>query len=323
MNFPWYLPGAGAAVGAPTLSSVSTSGGAVGDIAGGYPATLTGAGFTGATGVTFGGTAATSVVVVSSTSITCVVPAHAFGAVSVIVTTPGGSNAANTLFEYFSLAQLSPTLNVRGSYAGAPWSGTSSLSAGNAPAVGTALNGFAPASFNGTSNNLVNATGFTSFAGASAGTVLLLLNATSAAADHGVGDRIDNTGLVEQNGGSTTFGLGYSTSGVTVALYDTSASYKELAVAASTGAWHLAFCRWDGTNLQLGVDGGAMSSVASAAFNAASAGGVVVGANYNGGGFFAGLIEEVAMFTSTVSDANRAKIRSYFNTRYFPSGAQV
>jgi hypothetical protein len=58
--------------------------------------TITGTNFaTGAT-VTFGGTAATNVVVVSSTSITATTPAHAAGAVTVTVTNPGGQSGSLT-----------------------------------------------------------------------------------------------------------------------------------------------------------------------------------------------------------------------------------
>ncbi len=89
---------------APTLTSVSLD---VGDTAGGGQlVTLTGTNFYDVLGVTFGGTSATEVTRVSSTSITCRVPAHASGAVSVVVTTPAGSNGANTLFEYWTPAQI-------------------------------------------------------------------------------------------------------------------------------------------------------------------------------------------------------------------------
>jgi hypothetical protein len=53
---------------------------------GGQPATITGTGFSAGATVTFGGTAATNVVVASSTSITATTPAHAVGAVNVTVT---------------------------------------------------------------------------------------------------------------------------------------------------------------------------------------------------------------------------------------------
>jgi hypothetical protein len=60
--------------------------------------TITGTSLTGATSVTVGGVAATSVVVVSSISITAVTPAGTAGANSVAVTTPSGS--ATSAFIY-------------------------------------------------------------------------------------------------------------------------------------------------------------------------------------------------------------------------------
>ena len=90
---------------APTVSSVSPNNG---PITGNTSVTITGTGFTGTTSVAFGGSAAASVVIASATSITCITPAHAAGAVSVIVTTPAGSNAANTAFTYVTPA--SPTV---------------------------------------------------------------------------------------------------------------------------------------------------------------------------------------------------------------------
>ncbi|CAG0949080.1 hypothetical protein PLCT2_00070 [Planctomycetaceae bacterium] len=94
-------------VAAPTLANVAP---AIGLIGGGTNVTLTGTDFTGATDVTFDGVPATSVVAVSDTSITCTTPSHAAGAVSVIVTAPGGSNAANTLFTY--VTTIAPDMAV-------------------------------------------------------------------------------------------------------------------------------------------------------------------------------------------------------------------
>ena len=67
---------------------------------GGAPITITGANLTGATSVTVGGVAATSVVVVSSTSVTAVTPAGTVGAKSVEVTTPNGTASAADAFTY-------------------------------------------------------------------------------------------------------------------------------------------------------------------------------------------------------------------------------
>ncbi|MBK8207357.1 MAG: IPT/TIG domain-containing protein [Planctomycetes bacterium] len=80
----------------PVLTGANPS---TGLTTGGTAVTLTGTGFTGATSVTFGGTSATFTVV-SDTTIDCTTPAHAAGAVSVIVTNPVGANGANTAFTY-------------------------------------------------------------------------------------------------------------------------------------------------------------------------------------------------------------------------------
>jgi hypothetical protein len=66
-----------------TVTSVSPTGGT---IAGGSAVTVNGTGFNAGATVTFGGSAATNVVVVNSTKITARTPAHALGAVNVTVT---------------------------------------------------------------------------------------------------------------------------------------------------------------------------------------------------------------------------------------------
>lgn len=53
---------------------------------------ITGANFTGATAVTFGGTAATTFTVQNDQLITAVLPAGSAGAANIVVTTPAGSN---------------------------------------------------------------------------------------------------------------------------------------------------------------------------------------------------------------------------------------
>ncbi len=83
------------------LSSVSPSSGPA---SGGTGVTLTGVGLTGATSVTFGGVAATSINVLNSTTVTAVTPAHATGAVDVVITTPGGSATDTNGYTYLTTA---------------------------------------------------------------------------------------------------------------------------------------------------------------------------------------------------------------------------
>ncbi|MEQ1751815.1 MAG: choice-of-anchor D domain-containing protein, partial [Prosthecobacter sp.] len=82
---------------APTIASIIPN---TGSIVGGASVTITGTKFTGATAVSFGGTAATSFEIVNDTTITAITPASTVGAKSVLVTTLGGTNAANTLFTF-------------------------------------------------------------------------------------------------------------------------------------------------------------------------------------------------------------------------------
>ncbi len=70
-------------VAAPTVTLVTSNSGPA---AGGTAVTVTGTGFLGVTGVTFGGVAATGIITVGPTSVTCTTPAHAAGAVNVVVT---------------------------------------------------------------------------------------------------------------------------------------------------------------------------------------------------------------------------------------------
>lgn len=74
----------------PTLTSILPTSGST---LGGTPVTLTGTNFASGATVTIGGVPATLVVVVSSTKITAVTPAHAAGNAQVVVTNPSGESA--------------------------------------------------------------------------------------------------------------------------------------------------------------------------------------------------------------------------------------
>lgn len=82
----------------PTITTVAP---ATGLAAGGTAVTVTGTGFkhTGTT-ITFGAVAATSVVVVSSTQLTCVTPAKAAGTYNVVVTTDSGTGTKTNGYIY-------------------------------------------------------------------------------------------------------------------------------------------------------------------------------------------------------------------------------
>ncbi|MBI3173792.1 MAG: IPT/TIG domain-containing protein [Chloroflexi bacterium] len=84
----------------PSITNITPNSGPV---AGGTSVVITGTGFTGATGFTFGGTNATCTVI-SDTQINCTAPSHTAGAVDVVVTVPGGSATSVGGFTYIATA---------------------------------------------------------------------------------------------------------------------------------------------------------------------------------------------------------------------------
>jgi len=213
----------------------------------------------------------------------------------------------------------------RASYSGSPW--TPSASAGTSgangalteatdpPAVGTAQNGFTPAAFDGTNEQLANASLLDAFVSAGTGSALVLFLATQASAAAPPGQPYDDPGLVVQSGGGTTWGINYSTAGVRVGFYD--GTWRDLAVSASVGAYHLAQVKWDGVTLRLRVDSGAWSSLAAGPCDPSAAGGTVTaGRNYASATFLEGRILEVVLANAALGDATFDSLKSYMNARY-------
>ncbi|HEV2083091.1 MAG TPA: IPT/TIG domain-containing protein [Brevundimonas sp.] len=95
------------AVSAPPAPTISFLGPNSGSFAGGTPVTIFGTNFTGATGVSFGGTPATNFAVQGATQIIATSPAGAVGPVNVTVTTPGGTSSGAT-YTYV----LAPTISA-------------------------------------------------------------------------------------------------------------------------------------------------------------------------------------------------------------------
>jgi hypothetical protein len=71
-----------------------------GTASGGTVVTVRGSGLTGSTGVTFGGSAGTSFTIVNDSTITVTTPAHAAGAVNVVVANPRGNVTLTNGYTY-------------------------------------------------------------------------------------------------------------------------------------------------------------------------------------------------------------------------------
>lgn len=80
-----------------TADSISP---ATGLAAGGTNVTINGTNLAGCEGVVFGGVAATNVKVVSNERITCTTPAHAAGAVAVVIKDDAGDVTKNAFYTY-------------------------------------------------------------------------------------------------------------------------------------------------------------------------------------------------------------------------------
>jgi hypothetical protein len=136
----------------PVVTSISPTGGPVG---GGNTVTVNGTGFTGATLVTFGGSAGTSVSVVNDTQLTVIAPPHLAGSVDVLVTTLSGTSA-NTAADNYLYGAAAPTITSV-----APSSGP--LSGGNTVTItGTGLTGATGVTFGGVAGTSINVASDTS-----------------------------------------------------------------------------------------------------------------------------------------------------------------
>jgi len=127
---------------APTVTSINPTSGPA---AGGTSVTIVGSGFTGATGVSFGSTAASNFTVDSDTQITAVSPvANLSGAVDVTVTTPNGTSATSSADQFTYITAAAPTVTSINPPSGPADGGTS------VTIMGTGFNGATGVSFGST-----------------------------------------------------------------------------------------------------------------------------------------------------------------------------
>ena len=134
----------------PSVTSVSPTSGPT---TGGTTVTINGTGFTGATGVSFGGKAA-SFVVKSSNQISATAPPGAAGTVDIAVTTAGGTSATSTNDQYTYVTPPAVTLVSPSS---GPAAGSTSVTI-----TGTNFTGATAVSFGGTAASKYTVTSATS-----------------------------------------------------------------------------------------------------------------------------------------------------------------
>jgi hypothetical protein len=109
---------------AATAPVVKGIGPTSGTTAGGTVVTVSGSGFTGATAVNFGGTAATSYTILSDTALTAIAPAEAAGTVDLKVTTPGGTSATGSADQFTYSTIAAPAVTAVSPSSGSTTGGT-------------------------------------------------------------------------------------------------------------------------------------------------------------------------------------------------------
>ncbi len=137
--------------GIPAVTALSPNGGSV---SGGTTVTITGTNFTSPATVSFGGTPATSVTVVNSTTITCLSPLHSTEVVDVTVTTGAGTSATDGAGNDFAYG--APTVTALSPTAGPVGGGTAVTITGTGFVPGASV------SFGGTTATNVVVVGRTS-----------------------------------------------------------------------------------------------------------------------------------------------------------------
>lgn len=211
----------------------------------------------------------------------------------------------------------------RASYSGVPWSPSNSAGTSGsngtlgasvvAPTTGSAVNGFTPAVFNGSTQAFApNTAGSTDLITASALTAVVLFNASSLAAQ--AANFYDDAALATDNGGN--WGLMVNSSGVRAGVFDSS-THQTTAISVGTGAWHMAAMRFTGGTIKCRVDSTDAANVTSVGnIGGFPASTPFFGKNFAVAAFYAGSILEIMTVKSALADSDLANIKSYFNSRY-------
>ena len=251
-----------------TVTSITPD---LGDIAGGSLHIIIGTGFSSATAVSLGGTNAPDFAVISDVEIAVIAPAHAAAASLSVLVTSGGTNVANTLFEYWSPASLNLTgYWDRGGYqdvTAGTWTGLASAgaSSGRDLTQSTAANQptevSLEASFDGVDDNLVTEfTDWWSLVSASAYTFQFIAEFHSAAAPaaaDGDPDLICDTG-------SNYISVTYTTDGIQAYHLDAGGGKRTTAIPLATGVKACIQVVYNGTDIKCRVNGSSFQTVAAA-----------------------------------------------------------
>lgn len=305
---------------APTVSSVTPD---IADPAGGSTHVIAGSDFTGVASLTIGGTNVPSFTVDSDTQITFTSPARAAGAsLSVVATNPTGSNAANTLFEYWAPEQLPLTsffdaIKSAWTGAGAPPTWTGIASAGSSggrdvvqstPANTPGVSSGAP-DCDGTNDYLQGTATMGDLFASAQGTVLFVWDSDTQAAPSA---SFLDPAIFSDSG--SYVGVFENTSGIGAYVLDTGGSrHPTTEIAVAPGTRRAGMARFNGTTLTVSI--GASIDAASTACGdlhaSAATGFILLGTNYSTAAFLDGRIRMVATLDGALDNASYTKFRKW------------
>jgi hypothetical protein len=226
---------------------------------------------------------------------------------------------------YFDPATLSLTGWWRGSFSASPWVGTASAGTSsandlteptNVPAVGSSVNGYAPADFDGT-NDLFTADGTaTDYYTASAYSGWALVNIDAI----GTNDATPyNNDHILAPSADAFHGIALRSTGVVWAWsYDTgSGLFNGPTATFTTSTWQLVQWKHGGGNLKIRVNEGAWDSSARSNLAAGFSNDLIhIGYNPQANKYLNGRVLDLAVASSALSDDDFDDVLSYARGRY-------
>ncbi len=225
----------------------------------------------------------------------------------------------------FDLAARALTSWYQPNFTGSPWTPTASAGtsgangnlaeATNPPATSAALNGLTGANFDGTNDQLSNATIMSDLLDNAAGSIAVFFHADTAHVDGGEAAYYTASALFTDDTNGFLC-LSFNAAGCRLGCFN-GANFHAVTAACGTGAPHVVMARWSsGTgNIEIRVDSGAWQ-VLSRSVVMSGGDGNRTGANYNAAELFDGVIYERFTEKARWSDAEADEIKDYLNTKY-------
>lgn len=237
-----------------------------------------------------------------------------------------GKKFASGGADAFDPATLALTGWWRASYAASPWVGTASAGgsgsrdlteATNTPDAGTAVNGFAPASFVAANSDVLSGAAISNFVSASAYLYWFLFKSSVTGGSAGFDS---NPGLWMDHGNGFMGATFRNAAGVEkIEVGHFSGGYTTNQHTIALDAWQLLCVRYDGSNIKSSVNGGAVTTSGAVGNVGGLTGALTVGRQYSSvfGTFH---LLDAGFMASAESDARFDDILDYVRGRYPATG---